>query len=597
MKELRKLSIAVPALVLLASLIGAYLTRGAMANLPFLRANGRTYGSRPSGELVDQRPWQTIEALAPLAVSVEEKRLVREAERLADHEVDQAFAQALRQTSLETKTLTGEAKILQQRIATLQAVIKDDQAKLDSLTAASKSSNPPSSDDLDAAKAQVQLDTDELNDANEDFARMIGDKRGQVQQELAIREAAMKKFDEQNDAASAPSSVQTAKRYGTLSGRISAWFDQLTRMNAIAQAQAEASTGSAALTKEHASIESQLSDANTANAQDTNTRSRVARLARMHTLSQIHSILDDRIQTQKQLAAVYGRWMDQVKRQHQIILHLILQSIGAIAFLFLCSAIITAITRKLLNRLKIDRRTSLTLHTIANLAIQIITILLVILVIFGVPSQMPTIIGLVTAGLTVVFQDFILAFFGWFVLMGKKGIRVGDWVEINGVGGEVVEVGLFRTSLLETGNWTDKGHPTGRRTNFMNGFAIRGQYFNFSTSGQWLWDEIRVNIPTGPHTYQIIDAIHNAVRQETEKSTKLAVTEWQRATGAHDMSQFSAEPSVDMRPASSGIDVIIRYVTRASDRFSVRNRLYQTVIELMQKKEEAAALESSEKSN
>ena len=59
----------------------------------------------------------------------------------------------------------------------------------------------------------------------------------------------------------------------------------------------------------------------------------------------------------------------------------------------------------------------------------------------------------------------------------KNGIRAGDWVEINGVGGEVVEIGLFRTALLETGNWTDKGHPTGRRVTFINNFAITGQYF------------------------------------------------------------------------------------------------------------------------
>ena len=79
------------------------------------------------------------------------------------------------------------------------------------------------------------------------------------------------------------------------------------------------------------------------------------------------------------------------------------------------------------------------------------------------PSQMPTILGLAAAGLTVVFQDFILAFFGWFVLMGKNGIRVGDWVEINGVGGEVVEMGLaFRTSLLETGKLDEAmGIPQG----------------------------------------------------------------------------------------------------------------------------------------
>ena len=57
--------------------------------------------------------------------------------------------------------------------------------------------------------------------------------------------------------------------------------------------------------------------------------------------------------------------------------------------------------------------------------------------IFWPPSQVPTILGLATAGVTVVFQDFILAFFGWFVLMGRNGISVGDWVEINSVGGEV----------------------------------------------------------------------------------------------------------------------------------------------------------------
>src|SRR4051812_13578201 len=135
MKALRRLSIAIPALLLIASLIGVYLTRGSMANLPFLRGQGMA-GSHANNELVDQRPWQTIEALSSLAVSGEEKRLAKQAERLADHEVDQAFAQALRQASLETRNLTGEALELQKKVSELQATVKDDQARLDQLTAA-----------------------------------------------------------------------------------------------------------------------------------------------------------------------------------------------------------------------------------------------------------------------------------------------------------------------------------------------------------------------------------------------------------------------------------------------------------------------------
>jgi small-conductance mechanosensitive channel len=592
MKGLRRLTIAVPAIILIASFAGAYLTRGAMANLPFLRAKGRTTALSQNNDLIDQRPWQTIESLTPLAVSAEEKRLVREAQRLADHEVDQAFAQALRQASLETRTLTGDALTLQQKIASLQAIVKEDQAKTDALTAAAKGINPPGTDDLDIARAQLQLDNDELNDATEDLARLTGDKRGQIQQELTAREAAMKKFDAQNESASAPSSVQSARRYGTLYGRISAWFDQRTRMDSIAEARTLAEGDAGTLASQHDDIEKQLATG-ASNSQGAAGQTRVTQLARLHSLAQIHTILDDRVQAQKQLATVYQRWHDQVGRQHQIVLHLILQSTALIAFIVLCSAIVAAATRRLLDRMHIDRRNLHTLRTITSLAIQLVTLVLVLLVLFGVPSQMPTILGLATAGLTVVFQDFILAFFGWFVLMGKNGISVGDWVEINGVGGEVITLGLFRTSLLETGNWTDRGHPTGRRVTFINNFAITGQYFNFSTSGQWLWDEIQVNIPSGPHTYEVIDDIHDAVQREIAADAEQAQNEWQNATGTHGLSHFSVEPSVDLRPASSGVDVIVRYMTRAGDRFAMRNRIYQTVIDLLRKNEETTALEAA----
>ncbi len=576
-----------PAVVLVVCLVAIYLTRGAMANLPFLKS--RTAAGGTAG-LVDQRPWQTIQALAPLAVSAEEKRFARDAERLADHEVDQAFAQALRQASLDmqARNLTGEALALQQKVATLQGVMKDDQAKVDSLTAAAKGVNPPGTDDLDIAKAQLQLDGDELADATEDLARVSGDNRGQIQQELTTREAAMKKFDEQADAGG-PTAVQSATKYGTLAGRVSAWFDQRSRMDLIEQAKAQADADTATLTAQHNDTEKKLTAAGGADAagQDAGgTKGRVARLAQMHSLAQIHGILDDRIQTQKQLSSVYGRWLDQTKLQHSIVVHLLLQSVAVIAFLALCGALIRAGVSKLLERLTVDKRSLHTLQTVSSLGIQLATLVLVLLVVFGTPSQMPTILGLAAAGLTVVFQDFILAFFGWFVLMGKNGIRVGDWVEINGVGGEVVEMGLFRTSLLETGNWTGNGHPTGRRVTFINNFAITGQYFNFSTTGQWMWDEISVNIPTGPDSQRVIDAIHTAVQQETEKDAKLAEEEWQRATQQRGLSHFSAKPSVDMRPAAAGVDVIVRYVTRATDRFDMRNRLYQAVVALLHKKDE-----------
>jgi small-conductance mechanosensitive channel len=589
MKVFRRLAITVPAALLVLCLVGIWLTRGSMTHLPFRQGKGR---AAAQNNLVDQRPWQTVESLAPLAVSAEEQSYAHEAERLADHDVDQAFALALRQASLQSHTLTGNALAAQQRVAQLQALIREDQAKVDALTAKLKQPNGAiaDSDDLDIAKAQLQLENDELSDANEDLARVSGDKRPQIQQELNARNAAMKKYDSQ--ASGGQIAILSSTNRRTLAGRISSWFDQRSRMDLLQQAKADTDVDVARLTTQHDDFEKKAATAAASASDQTGaavptdaTRSRVARMAQAHALAQMHNIVEDQLQTQQQLSSVYGKWLAQVQLQHSIVAHLALQSFAWIAFIVLCGVLLTTGAQFLLNRMSMDRRRLHTLSTITTLAIQIITLGLVLLILFGAPNQVPTILGLGAAGLTVVFQDFILAFFGWFILMGKNGIRVGDWVEINGVGGEVVEIGLFRTALLETGNWTDKGHPTGRRVTFINNFAITGQYFNFSTAGQWMWDEITVNIPPGVDSGKTIEAIHNTVAKETEKDSGLAEQEWQKSTHHNGLSQFKATPSVDMRPATSGVDIVVRYVTRAGDRFDMRNRLYQSVIDLLHKPE------------
>ena len=594
MSKGRVLLIGVPAAVLVACLAGSFATRGAMSELSFLRAG---QGAVTTG-LVDQRPFQAAQALAAMAVSAEEQQLAREAERLADHEVDQAFAQALRQAEMTTRQLSGQALETQKKMQTLAGLVKEDQARVDAVTAEQKGAAqkgvPAASvdDDLDVAKAQLQLDTDELNDATADLARESGDKRDQIQQELTARNAAMEKYDAEV-AQGGQTAVASERRFGTLAGRIQGWLAQRSRMALIEQAQTQAEADAASFERQHAEMQSESA----AEGQKLNTpaaagtgidqaQTQVKRLGKMHSLTQVQSILDDRIATEQQLAAVYGKWTAQVELQHRILLHLMLQSIAWLAAVVLLGMITWWIVRRLLDRTRMDTRSLHTLRTIIRLGIQIVTLVLVLLVLFGPPDHAPTVLGLATAGLTVVFQDFILAFFGWFVLMGKNGIRVGDWVEINGVGGEVMEIGLFRTTLMETGNWTDKGHPTGRRVTFINNFAITGQYFNFSTAGQWLWDEISVNVPAGEGSHHTIEAIQKAVTEQTAKDSSQAESEWQLATKQRGLSQFSATPSVDVRPAASGTEVVVRYVTRAGERFETRNRLYSTLVDVLRESRE-----------
>src|ERR1019366_3925315 len=136
------------------------------------------------------------------------------------------------------------------------------------------------------------------------------------------------------------------------------------------------------------------------------------------------------------------------------------------------------------------------------------------------------------------------------------------------------------TLLLETGNLADKGLPTGRQISFLNSFAIRGQYFNFSTSGQWMWDEIGVTMPETVDSLKMVESIHKAAIEETQKDANVAAQEWKQTSQSESLSAFTAEPVVSLVPSASGTDVHVRYVTRASSRFDVRNRLYRRVIDL-----------------
>jgi small-conductance mechanosensitive channel len=591
MNRARKIAIAMSLALLILGLAGSFMTRGVMEHLPFLHGQKAGWNEViiPHG-IVDQRPWQTAATLTTLAVSTEERELAREAERLADHEVDQAFSQSLRQASAETRELKGEALALQQRVTELERTVKEDQARIAALTAkggvVADGDTGSAGDDLNVAKAQLGLDQSELSDSLEDLARESGDQRVKIQQELSSREAAMKKYDAQAAGGEAQTAVTAAEQYNTLAGQLSEWWAQRSRKQLIAQAEQLAMADVAALTEDRIRLEAEAAadEKNAAMAKSAGQTNpdRVNQLQRLAAQRNILSILNDRLGAQQQLVAVYVKWGKQVELQHKIVLHLMLQSLTSIAIIFLLTILAGWGLQVALGRMWRDRRQKQTVRTILNLGTQLIGLLLVLLVIFGVPKQTPTILGLATAGLTVVFQDFILAFCGWFVLMGPNGLRVGDWAEIDGVGGEVVEIGVFRTWLLETGNWTANGHPTGRRVSFLNGFAIRGKYFNFSTAGQWMWDEIKVSIPPGEEAYPLIEKIREATVKATESDAKMAQEEWKRVTHEEGSPHFSATPSVDMRPAGAGVDIVVRYITRAGVRLETRNRLFGMVVELMQ---------------
>lgn len=334
MNRSRTVIVLVMLIVLAVTLTGAFMTRGVMEYLPFLQARkGNWTGAYVPLGVVDQRPWQTAATLAALAQSSEEKKLARDAERLADHEIDQAFSQSLRQAALAKPNLGGKALALQQRVTEFQETIKNDEARIASLSAGvgTKSAVAVSNtSDLEIAKAQLGLDQAELADSIEDLARESGDQRVKLQQELAARQAAMKQYWDNASKDDGQTAVASAEQYRTFAQQLSTCRSLRHRKQLIAQAKQLAGADVAALTADEERLKAEAA----ALAAKSVGESSSERIERLHTISvqqNILSLLSDRLGAQQELVALYGRWEEQVDLQQKIVIHLLLQSLALLA--------------------------------------------------------------------------------------------------------------------------------------------------------------------------------------------------------------------------------------------------------------------------
>ena len=582
--------------LVLAAAVGLILTRQSAQ----LNSSSRT--RRPP--IVDEQPLTTARAMAALASGWDEQRYSRQALKLADHSVDVAFSYEMRQATEHPAPPTPESKKLFARADQAQAAVAEDQERIDRLQKQMATEKDGRARDalqqrIDLTKAKLELDQDELETVKTDLIRSGADRLSRIQRQFNRHEATQKEY-ETNNPPTAIDKNSTAEGSASAIAEMSAWKSLRERAVRLQHAMEDARQVAAKLRESHKGLQSQVDmevsnkEAITEQARsgiaastgsDSSSSTSTARaITSLHQISVDQkdlSDLDKRIQDQDDLATAYGNWLDVVKTRQSAVLHDMLQFAMLILLVVFAVYLCNRLVDHFFVGLAVERTRLHTLRGVIRFAVQALGLAVILLMLFGVPNQLSTILGLAGAGLTVACKDFIMGFIGWFLLMGRNGLRVGDWVEIDGVVGEVVEIGLLRTVLLETGNWTDSGHPTGRKVAFVNSYAIEGHFFNFSTTGQWLWDEVQILVPASENPYPMIDAIQKMVAEQTAANVEAAEQEWQRCKGHYRAQPVSAAPEVSLRPTSSGIDVHVRYITRAGERHATKTRLYQALVELL----------------
>jgi len=590
MKSLRPALAVALLVVLAASLYGWWRTSPVPPTLQRLPAAAAPADGQP---VVDATALDAARRLQPLATTPEEQRLAATALDKADHLLDLAFAAALREATEHPAAPTPAIRTAQARLAAAaQRLVVDNQqvVRLTEAVARVKGErNGVLDGELALAQAQFEVDRYEFNEAGANLIAVGGDLRAKIEALVAEHQAASPKR--------APPAVVKPAQPGLIH-LLERLIELRAKDRALAGAYSQVQQATSALAAERgrlaARIAAQSSGATATGAAGGAARTPDVAAELLATTRQIIADqkaladVDSRETTERELAGVYEQWRALIAAQVSDVSHGILFAVAIIAGAGLLLLFIGRWLGLAFGRLRLDRRQVETLRTVTTVVLQVAALLFIALVIVGPPSQLAVFLGLAGAGLTVALKDFIVAFVGWLVLMGKNGIRLGDWVEINGVSGEVTELGVFHTVLLETGNWTDSGHPTGRRVTFTNSFAIEGHYFNFSTTGQWLWDRLQVVVPAGQDLYAVVDAIAAKVKEATDANVREAEEEWRRAAPSRQLTGLTAAPAINVKPVVGGTEISLRYIARANERYRLRATLNQAVVDLLEKSPAAA---------
>lgn len=207
-------------------------------------------------------------------------------------------------------------------------------------------------------------------------------------------------------------------------------------------------------------------------------------------------------------------------------------------------------------------------------------------------GSLATFAGLITAGLAVAMQSVLVSVVGYFFLIGKYGIRVGDRVQVGSVTGEVIDLGLVRLHLMELSGQGGAMSPTGRVVAFANSiiFQSSGGLFKQIPGINLAWHEITVRLPSGADAAalktKLFDAVSGVLKDYRDDILR-QTQEIQRTAQAH--GSADAQPQVQLRFSAEGVDALVRYPVELMHAAEIDERVSREVLHVISSEPAAPA--------
>lgn len=198
----------------------------------------------------------------------------------------------------------------------------------------------------------------------------------------------------------------------------------------------------------------------------------------------------------------------------------------------------------------------------------------------GAFGDIGTFLGLLTAGIAIALADVFLNLAGWFYIVTRHPFRVGDRIEIGSHAGDVVDIRVFRFTLMEIKNWVGGDQPTGRLVHVPNGRLFREAMANYTETFNHIWHEIPIVITFESDRHLAERLILEALgKHQTAEEVVHTQADFAAAANRYVIPVADFTPTVYVDAIDHGVQLTARLVIHPLERRRIHDEIWRDVLD------------------
>jgi small-conductance mechanosensitive channel len=282
--------------------------------------------------------------------------------------------------------------------------------------------------------------------------------------------------------------------------------------------------------------------------------------------------------------------------EEQIQEYLYNPTVGKIVSFFIGIAVIwmliKAIQKNLFSKIK-DNNNRYKAKKFSSFIGYFLTIILLTVIFSDKLGNLTVALGVAGAGIAFALQEVIASFAGWLAIMFGGFYNTGDRVQLGGIKGDVMDIGVLRTTIMETGQWVDGDLYNGRIVLIANSYVFKEPVFNYSGDFPFLWDEIKIPIQYGSDYDKAKEIILKAGVDVAGDLSIRSKEKWVSLQNKYRLEDAQTEPMVSLVANDNWAEYTLRYVVGYKRRRFTKSELFTKILTEIEKTNGAVKMASA----